>query len=621
MNRAVDRPSGGSRVRRVRGLADLSLGGKLALSFGVVLALSLAVAVTSFVSLTSVSDATHQITQVSDARLQAAQDIRFAASSLQNTQFTYVMARGQFRDEFTQAAGDFRTGLAELRRVAATRADLVTLGKVSDEFDTFMTIDAMIWAAAKQGNDTLAQHLALGPESLDFGNIAGDVSDYTQAIEQDKTADVKSFAGTRSRAVLLLIIFTALAVMLSAAVGFMLRRSLVRRVRALVRGLDHLTATEVRSLRDGLDAVAAGDLTRAGQSKTQPIRRESRDEIGDISEALELIRLESVASIDAYNVMRFRVTEMLEGICRASGDIATASRQMADGSEQTATRISDIARAIDEVSRGAERQVASLDEARGMTEQVANATNESASSVIDAKSALEQARALAGSGMIAVQEVTDFMTALRASSAEAADEIRELGEKSTQIDGIVKTITGLAQQTNLLALNAAIEAARAGEQGRGFAVVAEEVRKLAEESGHAAGSIATLIAEIQSQTIRAVDVVQTGARQTEAGATTVERAREAFTNVGESVQELDRRVSSIAITVEQIASSSRCMQHNINGIAEIAEASSSSSQEVSASTQDSSASTQQVSAHAQELAHTAAALRDLVAAFALATRD
>ena len=71
-----------------------------------------------------------------------------------------------------------------------------------------------------------------------------------------------------------------------------------------------------------------------------------------------------------------------------------------------------------------------------------------------------------------------------------AEAIESLRAKSEQIGGIVETITGIAGQTNLLALNAAIEAARAGEQGRGFAVVAEEVRKLAEESQHAASSIA-----------------------------------------------------------------------------------------------------------------------------------
>jgi len=81
------------------------------------------------------------------------------------------------------------------------------------------------------------------------------------------------------------------------------------------------------------------------------------------------------------------------------------------------------------------------------------------------------------------------MVTVRQTAAEVADVIGDLGAKSAEIGGIVQTITGIAEQTNLLALNAAIEAARAGEHGRGFAVVAEEVRKLAEESQRAAGSI------------------------------------------------------------------------------------------------------------------------------------
>ena len=78
------------------------------------------------------------------------------------------------------------------------------------------------------------------------------------------------------------------------------------------------------------------------------------------------------------------------------------------------------------------------------------------------------------------------MRAVEESSAEAAQTIRGLSERSDAIGGIAATITGIAEQTNLLALNAAIEAARAGESGKGFAVVAEEVRRLAEDAEQAA---------------------------------------------------------------------------------------------------------------------------------------
>src|SRR5205807_9965163 len=132
------------------------------------------------------TNATHQITRGSDVRAQAAQSIKFAASEMQSAQFTYVMAQGQFRDGFTQATGDFTDGLNQLRRVATTPADRIFLGKVSDEFQVFRGIDATIWSAVQRHDSRLAANLTLGPETLDFGNIAGDAADYSAAVEQDK---------------------------------------------------------------------------------------------------------------------------------------------------------------------------------------------------------------------------------------------------------------------------------------------------------------------------------------------------------------------------------------------------------------------------------------------------
>lgn len=62
-----------------------------------------------------------------------------------------------------------------------------------------------------------------------------------------------------------------------------------------------------------------------------------------------------------------------------------------------------------------------------------------------------------------------------------------------QITDSISIVREISEKTNMLAINASIEAARVGEKGKGFAVVANEIRKLAEKSGHAATTIMDLV--------------------------------------------------------------------------------------------------------------------------------
>ncbi len=206
---------------------------------------------------------------------------------------------------------------------------------------------------------------------------------------------------------------------------------------------------------------------------------------------------------------------------------------------------------------------------------------------------------------------------MRDSSKAVSETILELASKSEQIGQIVQTITAIAGQTDLLALNAAIEAARAGEQGRGFAVVAEEVRKLAEDSQHAAHEISGLIGAIQTETSHAVQVVQDGAKRTQDGATVVEQTREAFLQIGSSVQDMTARIEQIAAAAEQITASAQSMQDSIGEVAAVALESSASTEQVSASTEQTSASAQEIAASARELSGNAETLNRLVAQFTL----
>jgi methyl-accepting chemotaxis protein len=198
-----------------------------------------------------------------------------------------------------------------------------------------------------------------------------------------------------------------------------------------------------------------------------------------------------------------------------------------------------------------------------------------------------------------------------------AADVRGLAEHVRRAGEITVAVRELAERSNLLALNASIEAARAGEHGRGFAVVAEEVRKLAEGSRAAAGSIATLVAAIEADTRNTVDVVQDGARRTDESAATVERAREAFEAIGAAVDGMVARTADIVAAVEQAAEGSSRVQRDIGEVANVAQQTSVSSEQVSATTEQTSAATQQIAAAAQELSARADELEQLVGRFTL----
>ena len=428
------------------------------------------------------------------------------------------------------------------------------------------------------------------------------------------TAATQATAASGRKTIIVVALIAALA---AIGLAFLVVRSVVRPLKVVVERLQMLRDVCITGLSDAIKAMASGDLTKTVEARTPQIEDPAGDEVGDVARAFNDIRSKMAEAIEGYNATRGQLGSLVGNVSSSAQTLSTASQQMATTSEEAGRAVGEIASAVGEVAQGAERQVRAVEQAKLATEEVAAASSAGAQNARETAAAAVAARDVAEQGAGAVAQASEAMSAVRDSSLHATEAIRELGAKSEQIEGIVATITGIAQQTNLLALNAAIEAARAGEQGRGFAVVAEEVRKLAEESQSAAGSIARLVGDIQAETAKAVDVVEDGARQTEEGVATVEQARESFLALGASVQDMNGRVEQIAAAIQQIASSSQQVQSDMTEVAAVAEESSASSEQVSASTQQTSASTQQIAASAQELARTAEELERLVGQFRL----
>ena len=354
------------------------------------------------------------------------------------------------------------------------------------------------------------------------------------------------------------------------------------------------TVAYLREKADAVERVAAGDLT----VEVQP--RSERDLLGT-----------------ALRTLVDDLRRLLGNVSSTASSVAASSQEMAATSEEAGRAVGDIAAAAGTIAAGARDQVSKVETVRESADDAAAAARDAAEQAREAAGVAEDAHAIAREGVASADAMSAAMVALAGSSGSASSAIQALARKSEQIGSIIETITGIADQTNLLALNAAIEAARAGDQGRGFAVVADEVRKLAEGSQQAAATIANLIQEIQRETQAVVGMVEDGARRTDDGAETVERARSAFVSIGIAVEDVAARASRIATAAEQISGGVERIAGGVADVAAVAEQSSASTEQVSATTEQTSASTQEIASSAQELARSAEELERLVSRFRL----
>jgi methyl-accepting chemotaxis protein len=154
----------------------------------------------------------------------------------------------------------------------------------------------------------------------------------------------------------------------------------------------------------------------------------------------------------------------------------------------------------------------------------------------NASLASQQANKAMTASSASSEQLTDNITVvhqLNVSVNSAADKIKLLEQKASEIQSITDVIDGISSQTNLLALNAAIEAARAGEQGRGFAVVADEVRALAAKTADATKQIGDMLNQISNETNETTAVMTTIVQQTDSVVNTMTDLSQSFADIDE----------------------------------------------------------------------------------------
>ncbi len=319
--------------------------------------------------------------------------------------------------------------------------------------------------------------------------------------------------------------------LIGAAIGLFFLGVIVLLARGLVRPIRQVTAALVEIGGGG------GDLTRR-------LDENRADELGDLA----------------------------RGFNRFIGSLRSLIGDVLKTSEQLRSAVGQVARVVDDTAVRAGRQHEMTDMVATAVHEMGLTVQEIARNASNAAQASQGARSEALEARQVVGESIGHIERMSGEIGQAAGSVTELAQQVASIDQVLAVIRSISEQTNLLALNAAIEAARAGDMGRGFAVVADEVRTLASRTQASTDEIQQMIGRLKNGAETAVSAMHAGQAATGTGVQASQRTGQSLQAITAQVEAISDMNTQVAAATEEQSSVTEEITHNVQGIADLAQA-------------------------------------------------
>jgi methyl-accepting chemotaxis protein len=493
-----------------RWIADRSLNTKILLIVSLLALVGIGAGAFAVRQMAQLSDVATRLYTGSVIPTQQLEELAVDIGTMRATVLNHALTRSQ--TAMTKYEQDMKAGDVQFDRdVAAYRANSASpelLNTLVADWGTYRIVrDSEIVPASRRGDADAVQRIrdtSLTPAATNTMAALSKLADAENAeARKDSTAARRQYESARTITLTVLIA----GLLLAAAIGLLIARGIVRRVRVL-SGV--------------IDAIADGDLTRTAAM-------DAKDEIGVMARQLDR----------AGTALR----DTIGRISGSSRTLSTSAQEMSTVNASIGANAELTSRQAGQVASAAELVSANVATVAAASEEMSASIREIATSATDAAGIARGAVDLAGS---------------------ANTTVAKLGVSSAEVGNIVKVITSIAEQTNLLALNATIEAARAGEAGKGFAVVASEVKDLAQETAKATEEISSRITAIQADTSDAVEAIAQIAE-------VIERINAYSDTIASAVEEQTATTSEIGRSVAEAATGSNDIADTISGVAQAAQ--------------------------------------------------
>ncbi|BCJ97778.1 methyl-accepting chemotaxis protein [Anaerocolumna chitinilytica] len=380
---------------------------------------------------------------------------------------------------------------------------------------------------------------------------------------------------------LLMGLVTLIIIVISAGLGILFSNGLLK---------------PVSLISENIKQYAAGDFRKSA-------RIQSKDEIGDISIALDS--------------MRENLVQLVKGIKENSLQVLDNVNELNTSMDENSRLSMEISKVSEELACGAAGLADDSQSGLDNMNVLANKINSLYGHLAATQGSMENIKLVSEQGSLCQKELHNQVDSNGKVIGEIKDKLDELAVKLGTIVNVTSVIKAIADQTNLLAVNARIESARAGEQGRGFGVVAEEIGKLAEQTTHSVLEIDNISKEVKLAFSQTVDIMEKGIQ-------TVSLTNDASREAGESFRSILEAVHSALNQLQVIDSDMKAVHGKkeetvklIGDISSVAQESSAATEEITASLESQNKGLNNITLSAKELQNISAKLSELIAQFEL----
>jgi methyl-accepting chemotaxis protein len=499
-------------------IANMKVGTRLSLGFGLVLVLLLSVAVLGVFNMSTIHAKLERIVNENTVKTQLVNTMADSVHIVARVTRSVVLLNEEpairaEMEKVTKARAAYNAAVETLGKMPATAKGIEIRDRIAAQAKVTRPLNDKLFELALVNQDAEATELLMkqaGPATQLWQDEMDQYADLQKATNE---ADAAAATAAYQRARLLMLVLSGLAIAVGAAAAVLIARSLLRQL-----GGEPNYAAEIAG------RIAAGDLTVVVDTASN----------------------DNKSMLHAMKMMRDALARIVAEVRTGTETIASASTQIASGNQDLSART--------------EQQASSLEETASSMEELTSAVRANNDNARQANQLAQSASVVAQQGGSVVAQVVDTMGAINDSSRKIVD--------------IISVIDGIAFQTNILALNAAVEAARAGEQGRGFAVVASEVRTLAQRSASAAKEIKELIGNSVEKVEIGSKLVEQAGQTMEEVVASVQRVTAIMADIStagdeqsagieqinQAVSEMDTVTQQNAALVEEAAAAAEAMQ-------------------------------------------------------------